>query len=94
MQTGEVLAFLREFAPPFLSESWDNTGLLIDMMHCPGLEVRCQSVRQFNNRNHLRLWIVFRGGLADWNNACAEKHANDGDRCQGRRVSWRTVGIC
>jgi dinuclear metal center YbgI/SA1388 family protein len=29
MQTGEVLAFLREFAPPFLSESWDNTGLLI-----------------------------------------------------------------
>jgi putative NIF3 family GTP cyclohydrolase 1 type 2 len=29
MQTGEVLAFLREFTPPFLSESWDNTGLLI-----------------------------------------------------------------
>lgn len=29
MLTGEVLAFLREFAPPFLSESWDNTGLLI-----------------------------------------------------------------
>jgi len=29
MQTGEVFAFLREFAPPFLSESWDNTGLLI-----------------------------------------------------------------
>jgi dinuclear metal center YbgI/SA1388 family protein len=29
MQAGEVLAFLREFAPPFLSESWDNTGLLV-----------------------------------------------------------------
>lgn len=29
MQTREVLAFLREFAPPFLSESWDNTGLLV-----------------------------------------------------------------
>lgn len=29
MKTGDVLTFLREFAPPFLSESWDNTGLLI-----------------------------------------------------------------
>lgn len=29
MQTGEVLAFLRDLAPPFLSEDWDNTGLLV-----------------------------------------------------------------
>ncbi|MFP6764434.1 MAG: Nif3-like dinuclear metal center hexameric protein, partial [Planctomycetaceae bacterium] len=29
MKTGQIIAFLREFAPPVLAEDWDNTGLLI-----------------------------------------------------------------
>ena len=34
MKTGPVFAFLREFAPPVLSENWDNTGLLVGRESC------------------------------------------------------------